>query len=114
MDNQTASSQLHSPHKLQVEWHLAYHNETLRAAMHSQTRFANDQFLLNLFSMFLDIFVSLRGWSAFFSRFVQGLGLRTYFYIFIYIYIHSIDCNKNNISFFFCRDTCSSTEKDEV
>ena len=66
MDNQTASRQLHSPHKLQVEWHLAYHNETLRAAMHSQTRFANVQFLRFVQHVF-GFFSELRGWSPFFS-----------------------------------------------
>lgn len=99
MDNQTASSQLHSPHKLQVEWHLAYHNETLRAAMHSQTRFANDQFLLNLFSMFLDIFVSWEVGPRFFPGLCKDWAY-AHISIYLYIYIHSIDCKKQHIFFF--------------
>ncbi len=70
------------PHKLQVEWHLAYHNETLRAAMHSQTRFANGQFL----GMFL---VS---WEV---------GPRCFAFVldWVHAHIHSTDCRQQHVFF---------------
>lgn len=66
--------------------------------MHSQTRFANDQFLRFVQHVF-GFFSELRGWSAFLFPLCARTG---FMHIFLYIIyrIYTALTTRNNISFF--------------